>query len=204
VNRHILVVGIVFLFIGVCFQPAFANNNISVGKVVQQPLGKTFMKTYGGTDDDRGYCVQQTTDGGFIITGYTEEFGTGYNDVWLIKTNSTGNKVWDKIFGGTDSDDMGKCAQQTTDGGYIITGWTRSFSVSYEDVWLIKTDSAGNKIWDRTFGGSNDDRGYCVRQTTDKGYIITGVKDYHGESDVWLIKTDKDGRSKTKAFFIFS
>ena len=98
-----------------------------------------FSKTFGGSDDDYGYSVQQTTDGGYIITG-----GTGImdRDVWLIKTDSNGNEEWNQTFGGSDWD-YGESVQQTTDGGYIITGWTNSYGNGENDVLLIKTDSEG-------------------------------------------------------------
>jgi len=150
----------------------------------------TWTKTFGGNDVDNGISVQQTADSGYIITGSTRSFGAGEGDVWFIKTNASGDTLWTKTFGGSAAD-WGMSVQQTADGGYIISGGTESFGAGGQDVWLIRTNALGDTLWTKTFGGSDIDYAYSVQQTTDAGYIITGVTESFGAGgyDVWLIKT---------------
>jgi regulation of enolase protein 1 (concanavalin A-like superfamily) len=121
-------------------------------------------------------------------------------DVYLIKTDSLGDTLWTRTYGG-GYDDVGYSVQQTSDGGYIITGMTESFDVNSGDVYLIKTDAFGNQFWETTFGGSFKDAGHSIQQTSDGGYIITGSKDfqYHPPLYPWaelcLIKTDSWGET---------
>jgi len=153
-----------------------------------------WTRAYGGSDWDYGYSVRETSDGGYVIAGYTTSFGAGGADVYLVKTDSSGDTLWTRAYGGSDSDG-GYSIQQTTDGGYIIAGYTSSFGAGYSDVYLVKTDSSGDSLWTRTYGGSYDDYGWSVQQTSDGGYIIAGETESFGagSDDVYLVKTDSSG-----------
>jgi hypothetical protein len=160
--------------------------------------GYKWEKTFGGRYSDYGYSVQQTPDGDYIITGSTDSYGAGGTDVYLIKTDGSGNLVWENAFGGGDGD-IGYSVQQTIDGDYIIAGYTGSFGAGSNDVYLIKTDANGNELWSKTFGGTADDIGRSVQQTTDGGYIIAGFKSSFksiwgpSSDNVYLIKTNASG-----------
>jgi hypothetical protein len=146
-------------------------------------------RTFGGTLTDCGYSIQQTDDGGYIIAGYTDSFGAGSYDVWLIRTDASGNQQWSRAIGGSD-EDMGTCVQKTIDGGYIVTGHTYSYGAGSADVWVIKIDANGTQKWKRAIGGSNTDKGYCIQETSDGGYIVVGDTYSYGagDSDIWLIR----------------
>jgi hypothetical protein len=151
-------------------------------------------KTFGGTGSDSGSSVQQTSDGGYIITGSTSSFGAGDPNVYLVKTDSDGNMQWQKTFGGSESS-RGQSVQQTSDGGYIIAGYSFRGMMRHNDVYLIKTDPNGNSQWQKIFGGNDRDEGHSVQQTSDGGYMIAGFT----RSNVWqayLIKTDPNGNSQ--------
>jgi len=148
----------------------------------------------GGGSSEYGYCIRQTTDGGYIIAGYTDSFGAGQEDARLVKLDSGGNIAWIQNYGGTN-DDRGHSVRQTSDGGFIMAGFTKSSGAGQADVYLIKTDNSGNLVWSQTYGGNSDDIGNSVRQTTDGGYIIFGTTDSYGAggTDAYLIKTDSSG-----------
>lgn len=152
--------------------------------------------TFGGSSGDIAYAVQQTIDGGYIIAGSTVSFGAGHADFWLVKTDENGNMLWDRTYGGSDQD-YAYGMRQTSDGGYIIAGYTFSFGAGHSDAWLIKTDVNGVALWDKTFGGSEWDYVYDIQQTSDGGYILVGSTGSFGAAndDVWLVKTDADGNA---------
>ncbi len=153
-----------------------------------------WTRSYGGSNFDDGVDIGITSDGGYIIAGETESFGHGSSDVWLLKTGNNGDTLWTRTFGGSGVDRAVE-VQQTRDGGYIIAGETNSFGAGSYDVYAIKTDSSGDTVWTRTFGGTGTDKGRGVRQTDDGGFIIVGFTQSYGagDNDVWLIKTDLNG-----------
>jgi len=165
-----------------------------VSTAIADPGDMLWNRTYGGSQPDWGQSVQQTTDGGYIVAGITDSFGAGPRDVYLVKTDASGNTQWTRTYGGM-SYDRGYSVQQTSDGGYIVAGWTQSPSAGGWDFYLVKTDAGGHKRWSRTYGGSRMDVAYSVQQTTDGGYIIAGESQSFGvgDPDIYLVKTDADG-----------
>ena len=153
-----------------------------------------FQKTYGGVNNDYGTYVQQTSDSGYIMTGYTNNFGAGaFDDIYLIRTKQNGDTIWTKTYGGSGME-RSYAVQQTSDGGFIITGFTDSFGAGNDDIYLIRTDANGTTTWSKTYGGSGLDIGYAVRQTSDGGFIVAGVTDLGtGNGDLYFIKTKANG-----------
>jgi hypothetical protein len=153
-------------------------------------------KTYGGTGYDSVSSVVQTSDG-YALAGQTGSFGAGFADFWLVKTDASGNMMWNKTYGGT-ADDLAPSMIQTADGGYALAGTTASFGSGYTDAWLVKTDASGNMMWNKTYGETGGDGAYSIVQTTDGGYALAGVTYSFGagNADFWLVKTDGYGNTQ--------
>ena len=173
----------------------FLNSLLMSTTAFAQP-DSLWSRTYGGAGNDVCNAMQQTSDGGYILAGYTDSFGSGLADFWLVKTNANGDSLWSRTFGG-DGSDVCRAVQETTDGGYILAGYTNSFGAGLNDMWLVKTDVNGDSLWSRTFGDSLDDEATAVRQTADGGYVVAGNQSWQwgGPYDMWLLKTDADGDS---------
>jgi len=153
-----------------------------------------WTKTIGGENDDRGFSLIQTSDGGYAIAGYTSSFGAGQLDVYVVKLDSTGNLQWTKTIGGP-GDEVGTSLIQTSDGGYVIAGATRSFGAGGTDVYVVKLDANGNLQWTRTIGGKKEDGGVSLIQTSDDGYAIAGAttSSSAGRYDVYVVKLGANG-----------
>ncbi len=153
---------------------SYGAGSYDVYLIKTDSLGDTlWVRTYGGADGDCGYSVAQTSDGGYIVSGYTYSYGAGSCDVYLMKTDPLGDTLWTRTYGGAD-EDCGISVAQTSDGGYIVSGYTYSYGAGSGDVYLVKTDSLGDTLWTKTHGGNYPDYGLSVIRTPDEGYIITG------------------------------
>ena len=159
------------------------------------PEGSILWENYYGDDEYiyKAKSVQQTSDGGYIIAGTGHLPGATWSDASLIKTDSDGNPLWEKTFGGSSPDDANS-VRQTDDGGYIVAGYTKTYAAGNYDFYLIKTDSSGNALWEKTYGGEGWDYSYSVWQTSDGGYIVAGNTSPDGStSDGYVVKTDSEG-----------
>ena len=155
---------------------------------------KLWEKTYGGKNIDKIFSLIPTTNHNYTVAGYTESKGAGKADGWLLKLDSQGNKLWEKTYGGSNGD-VFKSLIQTTDGGYAVAGYTYSCGAGHSDGWLLKLDSQGNKLWEKTYGGRMYDVVESLIQTPDGGYmaaIRTGAASA-GDADGWLLKLDSQG-----------
>lgn len=182
------------LFAMILLTSTIAFNVIQTAKADSTNL--LWEQFYGGPNDDYGLFFDKTTEGGWIITGRTDSYGVGGGDLYLIKTDSEGNKLWTKTFGGNGLD-LGNEVRQTSDGGYIVAGRTSSFGSGYFDIYLIKVDSDGNLKWSKTYGGPNYDSCKSVILTTDGGYALL----CDSASRILLLKTDSNGNELWKQFY---
>ncbi|MBF0329138.1 MAG: BACON domain-containing protein [Nitrospirae bacterium] len=153
-----------------------------------------WAKTFGGSGREEAYSVEQTSDGGYIVAGYTDSFGAGNEDVWVMKFDASGNIMWQKTYGGTDSD-WANSIKQTSDGGYIVAGVTYSFGAGSSDIWVLKLYDNGSVQWQNTYGGTDSDFANSVSQTSDGGYIVAGVTYSFGvvNADAWVLKLAANG-----------
>jgi len=172
-----------------------------------------WQKSLGGSGSDQAKSVRQTSDGGYIVAGETQSNdgdvtgNHGNSDYWIVKLDATGNLQWQKTFGGSN-DEIAQSIRQTTDGGYIVAGWSSSNNGDIasgnhgaRDYWILKLDTTGNLQWEKTYGGGDWDMANSIELTSDGGYIIGGpsrslnadVTGNHGSSDYWIVKINSTG-----------
>jgi len=153
--------------------------------------------TYGGAGNDNALALVQTSDGGYALAGETYSFGAGLDDVWIVRTDASGNMLWNVTCGGADSDSASSLVR-TEDGGFAVAGQTRSFGLAdNHDFWLIRTDASGGMLWNKTYGREHGEWAAAIVQTDDSGYALAGCAYPWGTTatttEFWLVKTDANG-----------
>ncbi len=148
----------------------------------------------GGDSTDYIYDIKEASNGDFLVVGYSNSWTTYEYDLWVVRTDSAGNELWNITIGGEQTD-RGYSIAETADGGIIIQGTTNSYGSGEQDIWLIKTDQAGNQEWDLTFGGELSESSNSLAVTSDGGYFIVGSSNSWsgGDDDLYAIKTNSDG-----------
>lgn len=220
---------LIFLNLVIVLLFSCSDDSLSSDFVMNSKGDITSVNTLGGDQNDSAQSVIATNDGGYAILGYTQsnngtitdKTDTSF-DYWILKFNAQNTLEWQKTFGGS-GDDRGRSIIQTTDGGFAVIGTSNSSDIDVttnngsQDLWLIKLDNQGNISWEKSFGFSGNDNGIAIIQTTDFGYLITGVLDVtasgglgnttnrstlrHAGGDYWAIKLDTSGNLQWSKFF---
>ncbi len=237
--KKILTYAILLLFIG-----GFHACKTDEGTTEDPPQGNTdddnppvgtnfegvveYVKTFGGSGEDEAIAVVQANDGGYVIAGSTTSTDgditdktTTDADYWILKVNADGNKIWSKTYGGT-MPDKATSIRKTSDGGYIVSGHSRSSdgdvggNEGFHDYWIVKLNSAGDIQWETNFGFSGSDQALNIIQTSDGGYFATGFLDVtasggmgndgrnntlHGVGEYWGIRMNANGEKIWRRYF---
>jgi hypothetical protein len=160
-------------------------------------------KTFGGDEGDYGMSVIECSGGGFAVAGYTSSFGPGSSDMWLIRTDASGNHLWNQTYGGI-SGDQAQAVLECSGGGFALAGYTSSYGAGYADFWLIRTDASGTLQWSQTYGGSAGGE-VCesLVECSGGGFALTGSTGSFGAggSDIWLVRTDASGNHQWNQTF---
>ncbi|UCC78927.1 MAG: T9SS type A sorting domain-containing protein [Candidatus Zixiibacteriota bacterium] len=151
-----------------------------------------WTQVYDWFNGDYARCVEETNDGGFIVTGYTSSTPDYFQKIFILKTAANGDSIWARRYGGAD-DDKGYHITQTSDNGYIVTGNTMSFGAGGRDFWILKTDENGDTLWTATYGDTYHDAGTYAMELADGGYVVTGSGRGINNFDLLLLKYDQYG-----------
>jgi parallel beta-helix repeat protein len=147
-----------------------------------------WSKSYNGVSAERCVSVVECSTGGFAMTGWTKSYGAGGLDIWLVRTDASGNHLWNTTFGGTLSDSAGEVIEVPS-GGFAIVGSTESFGAGNTDLWLIRTNATGQHLWNMTCGDTLDDGGSGLLRLMNGTYVLVGSTESYGAggSDAWLV-----------------
>lgn len=190
-----------FMILG--FTDSFGAGEMDIYLIRTDNDGKMLWeRTFGGEKSEYGWALASTPDGGFVLAGQTDSIGEGDKDGYLVKVDAGGNALWSQTYGGPEEDRL-YSVDRCVDGGFVLTGTTKSFGADNRNAYLIKTNNSGALEWMQVFGENLDDVGHSVHQTMDKGYIVTGYTKSFGAAnyDIWMIKADETGQLEWQKFY---
>ena len=179
-------------YLTTAYKPDELINNSEKNSTIIIPRQQQWNHTYGGIFSDGLSHGQQTSDNGYILTGFTYSYSKGKEDIWIVKTNEHGEEIWNASFGSI-SHDEGLSVIETTDLGFIIVGKTYSQNTQSTDAWIIKTDNMGNMMWNITFGGSDIDIGRDVQEIENGDLIVTGITKAFDKTGCFLLRINQNG-----------
>jgi len=182
-------------YIVVGYTSSFGAGEEDVYLVRTDPAGDTlWTRAIGGPGADFGWDIRSTADGGYVVVGYTDSFGAGGDDVYLIRTDAEGNVLWTRTYGGPN-DERAWAFHETATGGYVIAAQTNSYGAGDWDLYLIRIATGGDTVWTRTLGGPGIDRAFATEPTSDGGSVFAGItsNEASGPLDATLIRVDSAG-----------
>ncbi|MFH2111222.1 MAG: CARDB domain-containing protein [Candidatus Bathyarchaeota archaeon] len=179
---------------GICKYALLALLLLSSAYMVYGQGYEEWSKDIGGEDTEHFKAIQETTDGGFIIVGYVELWTRDDRELYMVKTDSMGDIEWSQVYGDVKDDDAYDVVQ-TSDGGYLVAGGTKSYGAGLTDLWVMRTDGQGELLWEKILGGAKDDVAYSITSLAGGDYLLAGSTASYGSgsSDVWVLKINDEG-----------
>jgi hypothetical protein len=157
-------------------------------------LGGGIQKTIGGPGEEWAWDVRETADEGSVVAGFTNSFGAGGRDVWVLRLDRLGNVLWQKTYGGVGEDEA-RAVVPTHDGGFVVAATTDSFGAGQEDFWVLRLDADGNVLWQHTYGSTGIDRAESIAQTQDGEFVVVGTTSSFAPGGIWVVKLDAQGNT---------
>jgi len=185
---------------------SFGVSHTDGGVIKMSPAGAVqWANTYGGSGTEQFWSIDVTSDGGYVVAGGTTSFGAGREDYWVVKLDPGGDIQWQRAYGGPKDD--GDCASaaepecvvrviEDLDGNLVVASETRSFAPGISAIWVVKLDPSGNLLWEKAYGGSDEDTMWSFDVAADGGYIVPGSTisfSPDSSGDTWVLKLDRDG-----------
>ena len=192
-----------FVLLGLVCILSFCTQPLAYRATAQSALGSdiVWQRTFGGVNGDYGADIVECRDGGYAIIGGTMSAGAGETDAILVRTDADGNELWSQTYGSEGSDSALAIVECST-GGFAFTGYSRNGTWGRHNLWLVRTDASGSVLWERLYGGVDNDQGFALIEVSTGGFAVAGITRSFGSVDprtlirtfdIWLLRTDTQG-----------